>query len=376
MKKLIEKRNSLVEEIEKLMKNAEVETRALSDEEQSKYAQYKAEIDNIDKTVELNDEMRSFSKAKVGTVGESSDKDEVETRAFENYIRNRVTETRAENLTFTDNGAVIPTSIANKIISRVVEISPIYGLATKYNVKGTLTIPYYDETTQAITMSYADEFTEAESSIGKFTSITLTGYLARALSLVSLKLVNNSNFDIVSYVVEKMAESIAKWIEKELIDGTSGKVQGLTGVTNSVTTAKAGEITADDLIDVQESIKDVFQSGAIWVMNRATRAKIRKLKDKDGQYLLNSDVSARWGYTLLGKNVYTSDNMPEPESGKTVIYYGDFCGLAVKVGEEPTIQVIREKYAEQHCVGVLTWLEMDSKVEDAQKLSKLVMATA
>lgn len=44
-------------------------------------------------------------------------------------------------MTTGDNGAVIPTSIANKIIEKVIEISPLFSMATRYNVGGTLNIP-------------------------------------------------------------------------------------------------------------------------------------------------------------------------------------------------------------------------------------------
>ena len=51
-------------------------------------------------------------------------------------------------------------------------------------------------------------------------------------------------------------------------------------------------------------------------------------------------------------------------------------GLAVKVGEDINIEVLREKFATQHAVGVVGYIEIDSKVQDVQKLSKLVMASA
>jgi hypothetical protein len=49
-------------------------------------------------------------------------------------------------------------------------------------------------------------------------------------------------------------------------------------------------------------------------------------------------------------------------------------GLAVKVAEDVSIEVLREKFATQHAIGVVAWVEVDSKVENAQKIAKLVMA--
>ena len=370
LKSLTEKRNALLDEMDAIVNKAETETRAFTDDEQKDYDAKALEISNLDKTIKSVNESRDID-GKIDVPQETRTAEEVETRAFENYLRG--IETREDtNLTRTDNGAVVPSSIANKIIDKVVEICPIYQLANKYNVGGTLSIPYYDESTQAITMAYAAEFTELESTSGKFTSIQLTGYLAGALTKISKSLINNSQFDIVSYVINATARSIAKWIEKELLKGTSEKVEGLSGVKQIVTTASATAITADELIDLQESIPDVYQGAAIWIMSKATRTAIRKLKDADGDYLLNRDATAAWGYTLFGKPVYVSDNMDNIGAGKTTVYYGDMSGLAVKLSEDLNIEVLREKFATQHAVGVVSWIEIDSKVEDAQKIAKLV----
>ncbi len=61
------------------------------------------------------------------------------------------------------------------------------------------------------------------------------------------------------------------------------------------------------------------------------------------------------------------------EAGKTAIYYGDFSGLAVKITEQINIEVLREKFATQHAIGIVAWLEMDAKMENAQKIAALKM---
>ena len=48
-------------------------------------------------------------------------------------------------------------------------------------------------------------------------------------------------------------------------------------------------------------------------------------------------------------------------------------GLSVKITEEMEVQVLREKYATQHAVGIVAWMEFDSKVENEQKLAVLKM---
>lgn len=375
-KQLIEKRNALIEEMEKMVEACETETRAFNEDESKRYEEITKELNDLDATLKAADELdekRSYQP--IEKPDETKDRAELEERAFESYIRGTLDlETRADvNLTKSDNGAVIPSSIANKIIEKVKEMSPLFAMATHYNVGGTLTIPSYDESTQKITMAYATEFTTIDSTSGKFTSISLTGFLAGARSLVSKSLVNNSQFDLVPFVVRKMAEAAAYWIENQLINGTTNKIDGLSKVTASVTAASATAVTADELIDLQETIPDVYQGGCIWVMSKATRTAIRKLKDGQNNYLLNKDATSRWGYTLFGKDVYISDNMPDMAAGKRAILYLDPTGLAVKMTETPSVEVLREKYADQHAIGVICWMELDSKVENTQKIAVLAM---
>lgn len=379
LKALLEKRNTKVTELKAVLDKPKAEERAMTDDEMKKFKDLEKEITDLDATIEAekranNLEIVDYNKKKENE--EQRTVEQAEERAFENYIRGIVEERADVNLTAGDNGAVIPSSIANKIIKKVYDLSPIYQLATRYNIGGTLNIPYYDETTQAITMAYATEFTDLTSTSGKFLSIELKGFLAGALSKISKSLVNNSQFALVPFVINAMSETIAKWIEKELLNGTTDKIAGLSTVTQKVDAASATAITADELIDLQETVPDLFQGSSIWIMNKATRKAIRKLKDGDGTYLLQKDFNAKWGYTLLGKDVYTSVNMPTMAAGNNAIYYGDMSGLAVKLSEDINIEVLRELFATQHAVGVVGWVEMDSKVENAQKIAKLVMAAA
>lgn len=379
LKELAEQRAELVQQMKELANSAETEKRAFSDEENKKFDELEEKIKGIDETFDRMERARKVPDKKQAEVKDKETKegDKVEERAFEAYIRGEVLNERADaNLTAGDNGAAIPSSIVNKIIKQVHDICPIYQMATKYNIGGTISIPYYDESTQSITMAYSDEFTDLESTSGKFKSIELKGFLAGALSKVSKSLINNSQFAIVPFVVSAMSEAISRWIEKELLNGTKDKIAGLSDVSQSVTAAGTAAVKSDELIDLQETVPDAFQANAVWIMNKATRTAIRKLKDSEGNYILNKDATSRWGYTLFGKDVYTSESMAKMEAGKTAIYYGDMSGLAVKLSESVSVEVLREKYATQHAVGVVGWIEMDSKVENSQKIAKLVMKAA
>lgn len=391
-----EKRNDLITRAETVVNTAKAEKRELTDDEMQELAEIRDDVRKIKEFLKLDDDFREVQDAEkkadpepkedVSVDVKAEDREckekraieEQERKAFEAFIRNTVMNTRdgdPVNLTIEDNGAVVPQTIANKIIRKVYDICPILEKSSKYNVKGTLTIPYYDESESAINVGYQSEFVQITSSVGQFTSnVTLTGYLAGALAKVSRSLIHNSQFNIVDHVVDLMAEHIARFIEHELLVGTEGKVTGLSTLTNAVTTESATAITADDVIKLHDSIKDRFQRDAFFIMSTQTRTALRLLKDSMGRYMLQDDISLPFGTSLLGKPVYVSDNMPEIGAGNNVIFYGDFKGLATKFAENINIQVLRERYADEHADGVIGWFEFDSKVENEQMMAVLKMA--
>ena len=384
-KELNERKNDLIVRAEEVLNKAKGEKRELTEAEAEELAEIRDNVRRIMKTLELKGEFDKMEGQDLEKEALPKDEEERkcgdeekraldEEKAFENYIRGVVNNRdTAYNMTLSDNGAVIPTTIANRIIKKVYDISPILERSTKYNVKGKLELPYYDVDTQTITVAWATEFEDLTSSVGKLKSIELSGYLAGALTLISRSLINNSQFDIVAFVVDEMAYSIHRFIENVLLNG-NGSVAGLSTLTNVKVTASETAVTSNELIEAQGKVKDVFQANAIWIMSPATRTAIRELKDNYGRYLLQDDISLPFGKSLLGKPIYVSDNMPDMSAGKNAIYYGDMKGLATKFSEDINIQVLREKYATQHAIGVVGWLEFDSAVEDAQKIVAVKMA--
>lgn len=363
---LREQRNNLMDEMEKLLADAEAETRALNDEEAERFDKIKKEISAIDKTLEAQEEARSLDTKK------AINTEEMEQRALDeqNFLKYLRGEQRA--LDVASNGAVIPTTIADRIIERVKELSPIYSMATIYNVGGDLVFPIYDETSDTGAV-LVEDMQELADSTGKFTMITLENYIVGVLKLVSKSLLNRSNFDLVSYVVNKVAENIAEFLEKGLLNGQSGKYQGVFETSNTITAASATAVTADELIDVQMEVPQVYQASSIWIMNKSTFKAIRKLKDGDNNYLLNRDISNPFGWSLLGKPVYTSENAPAMASDTTAIVYGDMSGLYVKLANEMEIQVLLEKFATKYAIGVCGYAEFDSKIVETQKIAGLKM---
>lgn len=378
LKALMERREELRQNMETLVSTADTECRAMTEEEAAQFDAAENELRAIDATIEREERARSAANTPAPTAAE--ERAAAEESAFVDYVLGRASELRAgeQNLTMANNGAIIPTSIADRIVTAVRDRCPILSGATIYRVNGTLKVPVWGKanTTHDIAVGYQTEFTELTADSGKFTSVDLSGYLAGALTLIGNSVENNSVFNVTDFIINQMAEEIALFLEKELLNGTSGKATGALSTPTAVTAASATAITADELIELQAQVKQVYQANACWTMAPETFTSLKKLKDSNGRYLLQDDVTGEFPYRLLGKPVYLSDNMPKLEASASAVLYGDYSGLSVNLREDISIQVLREKYATQHAIGVVAWFEFDSKVTDSQKLAVLNMKSA
>jgi HK97 family phage major capsid protein len=389
IKSLTEKRAGLVTDLQTLIDTAKAEIRAFTEEEDVKFQNIEQQIKDIDRTLAAEKRaMEILAKTPTSTSvtnAAAEEKKEAEIRAFMDYVNSQCggkvsPEYRSgeQNITMSNNGAVIPTTIAQMIINTVKEMCPIFSKATMFAVKGTLKVPVWGNanSTHNITVGYQSEFTDITADAGAFTSVDLTGYLAGALTLIGKSVINNSEIDVLNFIVTEMSKQIVLFLEKELLIGTSSKAVGALSTSNTTTLTSTTTITADDLITVQSKIPTTYQTNACWTMSPATFAAIRKLKDSTGHYLLQTapNVVGSFPFMLLGKPVYLSDNMPAVAASAKPILYGDYSGLAVNMRQQIEMQVLNEKYATQHAVGLVAWFEFDSNVIDHQKLATITMA--
>lgn len=371
-KELREKRDQIVEQMQAITDNAtNVEKRTLTTEEQQKFAGLKKEVEDIDATLEAMEQSRTLLPP-VKTPEKKESVEDIEIRTFANIIRNRVD----ANITKTANGAVIPTTIAKKIIDVAKDRSPLFKDAEKYNIRGTVSIPYVDTDNDNITVAYATEFTELEAKDTKLLTVDLKGFLAGALCKVSRSLLNSTDLDLTTFVVNKMGAALADFLDKQIIQGDSTHITGLSTATQIVTAKAATAITADELITLKNKLKSVFQAGAYWVMAPDTLTAVQQLKDENGRYLFNDEIKNGFSGTILGKPVYTSDQCPGMAATKTAIFYiSPKQALAAKIVED-SVQILNEKYATQHAIGVVEWAEVDCKIQNQQAVAVLKMAAS
>ena len=377
LKELMEKRNDLVDQIEELTQNVETEQRAFTEEEDSKITELTKEVESIDKTVEQLERAQKFAKVDNKPEDVTTETvEEMEVRAFANFIRSK----RAgdSNITKDDNTAVIPKTIAKKIVDKIKDISPLFRDAEKFNITGTVSIPYVDAANDNLTVAYATEFTDLEAKSTKLLSVDLSGYLAGVLAKISISLLNSTDLDLVDFVVNKMAMAAAIFIDSEILapSDPTHKVTGAAAATQVVLAGSTSAITADVLIKLKNKLKSAYQNGAYWVMHPDTFTACQLLKDGNNRYLFNDDIVQGFSGTILGKPVYVSDQCPSiAENALAVYYINPAQALAVKLVED-NIQLLREKYAIQHALGVVEWVEFDAKIQNEQAVAVLKMAVS
>lgn len=386
MKKLYEKKNSLLNEMEDILNKAKEETRSFTEEEKSRVEEIKSEIRGLEQVIANEEELRSFDKSNITRATGNSEKttkerQQEEVEKEERQFIDAVATGEIRNLTAGNNGGIIPVTIASDIIDTVKELCPLLDHADIYHVAGELRLPKFKATSSSaggvatpIAASYVNEFTELTESTAQFETINLTNQIIGVLVKMSKSLLNRANFDVRSFIVNKVAKTIVEFLEKEMLIANSGKIQGAINTPNEVVAANQDKFDTTDLVDLQMAIPSAYQKNCMWIMHKDILKALRKLKTADGQFILNADATAPFGYTILGKPVYLSDSMPKNiAAGQNVMLYMDASGYAVKMTKSMEIQMLMEKYATQYAVGICAYVEIDAKIADENKIARLKM---
>ena len=217
------------------------------------------------------------------------------------------------------------------------------------------------------TASWIDEegaYTESDDSFGQ---VSIGAYKLGTMIKVSEELLNDSVFDLESYISREFARASAPRRKKPSLPGdVSGKPPGHPGSQRRrgdrhhccVCTA----ITADELIDLFYSLKSPYRRNAVWVLNDSTIKAVRKLKDGSGQYLWQPSLTAGTPDTILGRPVRTSAYMPAIAASAKTIAFGDFSYYWIADRQGRSFKRLNELYAANGQVGFLASQRVDGKM--------------
>lgn len=215
--------------------------------------------------------------------------------------------------------------------------------------------------------SWVDEEGAIPESDDAFTQVSIGAYKLATMIKVSEELLNDSIFNLESYIAREFARRIGTKEEEAFFIGNgSGKPTGIFNATGGaevgVTAASATAITVDELLDLFYSLKSPYRKNATFVMNDATIKAIRKLKDGNGQYLWQPSLTAGQPDTILNRPVRTSTFVPTIGSAAKTIAFGDFSYYWVADRQGRSFQRLNELYAPTGQVGFRATQRVDGKL--------------
>ncbi|WP_321834349.1 phage major capsid protein [Clostridium butyricum] len=357
-KGLIECRNALLEEFERIVDQCEAEIRGLSNIENTRISEIKAEIENIDSTIKAKRESRNLltitnTKDEVHNV---ETREKIERREFEEHIR---------GLSVTNNGGLIPISVAEEIVKEVYNQAPLLSMSKIYNVVGDLTIDIQDGN---INVGFVDELTESSDIEINLKTKTLKNNGIRVLTKISNQLIMDSNVDVVAEVIAIVASELAKFINDTLVCGALGKVEGLVDTTNTV--EMSGEsVGLEDIIALMMAVPTEKADKACFIMAPSVMTKIRTEALAKG-VLAFGGIGQDFGTTLFGKRVYLVDAMEKAKS--KVVFANVAEGYAVKMPQNINITLIKELFIRQGMTGIHAQAYFDAAIVNTKLVSSLV----
>lgn len=170
------------------------------------------------------------------------------------------------------------------------------------------------------------------------TSISLGAFKVGSLIQVSRELLEDTGFDIVTYLAGISGENIAIVTDAAYVTGSgTGQPTGLIGGATVGVTLATGNTTnfpatnpADSLIDLYHSVSPRYRARGSWLANDLTTAKVRKFKDSTGQYLWQPALVAGQPDTFLSRPWISHPAVAVQAANSKSVAFGDFRGYAIR----------------------------------------------
>ena len=282
-------------------------------------------------------------------------------------------QTRALNSGTADKGGyLVPEEFQTTIIEKLTEKSYLRQLATVSTSSSTENIPIEGIDGANGWIDEGGAYPESDPSISQ---VIMKAYKTGRIIKVTEELLNDSFTSIESYISMKFTKSTIKAEELAFVSGDGvGKPKGfLIDATLGITAASNAAITADEIIDLWGSLDEDYAGEGTWMMNRNTLVKVMKLKDGNGDYLVNKGLSGAPS-TLLGRPIIINKHMPDIGSATKAIAFGDFSYYFIKDRKVMTMKRLDEKYADTGHVGFRIDKRVDGKLVVPEAINYLQMA--
>ena len=263
-----------------------------------------------------------------------------------------------------EGGYLVPDEFENTLVQGLTQNGVIRANAHVITTSSGLhKIPIVASHGSAAWIDEEGAYTDSDEVFGQ---VQLDAHKVGTVIKVSEELLNDSAFNLESYISDEFSRRIGdKEEEAFLVGNGTGKPTGILNATGGghvgVTTAAAGAITADELVDLYYSLSAPYRKNAVWVLNDATIKLIRKLKTGDGQYLWQPGIKDGELNTILGRPYFTSPYMPTASAGAKTIIFGDLSYYWIGDRQGITFKRLNELYAGNGQVGFMASKRLDGK---------------
>lgn len=254
---------------------------------------------------------------------------------FTNEMKQRVLAQREQRvlskLSAGAGGNVVPTGFVERLYAHLVEAATVRQFAGNLTTSSGENLLVPKTTTHGAAALVAEAGTIAASDAA-FGQVTMNAYKYGQLIQLSTELVQDTAIDLLGYIAESGGRNVGLASGTHYVTGTgTGQPEGImTNITAGVTLATGNTLgftttgSIDALFDVVHSIATGYRSRGVWVMNDATLAKIRKIKDTTNQYLWQPGLSVGMPDLILGRPVFTDPNVAVFAANAKVVAFGDF----------------------------------------------------
>ncbi len=360
----------------------------LSAEDEAVYAKMEADIMALGREIERENKLTALDaelskptsapitntpqKSETIKTGRASDEYKAD---FGNVLRgkmpvNNVLSTSPD----TDGGYLVPVEFERQIVMGLQEANVIRSIAKTITTSAERKIPIAATHTTA---KWTAENAAITESTPTFDQKTIDAFKLTDLVKVSIELLQDSMFDLESYIAAEFARAFGVAEEEAFCVGTgTGQPSGIfteQGGTVGVTATSPTAITVDNLIDLVYALKSPYRRNAAFLMRDITVSALRKLKDSNGAYLWQPSVQAGQPDRLLGYPLYTSPYVPAATASALPIAFGDFSNYWIADRMGRTVQRLNELYAGNGQVGFIATERVDGKVILSEGIQLLKM---
>ena len=399
LNEMLEKRKNLLNTMDGFLETHKNANGALSVEDDATYSKMEKEFDELTASItraqrranmeiEMNKPVNAPITAKPMVMTEPEDSTG---RASKGYKKNFWNAIRRKQMTpemvnalqigtDSEGGYLVPDEYEKTLVEALEEENIFRKLAHVISTSsGDRKIPVVASKGSA---SWVDEEGTIPDSDDAFNQVSIGAYKLGTLIKVSNELLNDSVFNLESYISKEFARRIGSKEEDAFFNGNgTGKPVGIFNATGGaevgVTAASATAITADEIIDLFYSLKAPYRKNAVWILNDATIKAIRKLKDNNGNYLWQPSLTAGTPDTILGRPVYTSSYVPTIAAGAKTIAVGDFSYYWIADRAGRNFKKLTELYAANDQTGFVATQRVDGKLILPEAIKVLKMkATA